>query len=136
MVAGFITFALGEWLISRAPAELWIDDALRAGLDTSRGPGIALGLFAVLSVLYLVLPSTRPPLRYALAGALFAAVAWTAITRGFGLYLAYLGQFSGTYGPFAAAIVLMVWMYAVGTVLLVGGEISALPTRPRSPRSS
>ena len=136
MLAGFVTYALGAWILERVPPAYGVTSGLRDMIELSRGLVITAGLFIVLTLLYAALPTARVPLRHAAAGALFATIAWTVITRGFGVYLAYLGQFSGTYGAFAAGIVLMVWMYAVGTVLLLGGEISALSSRGRLSRSS
>ena len=132
MLSGFLTYALGEWLLDRVAAGYGLSGDVHTTLDMLRGPAITAGLFAVLTVLYWALPTTRVRVAYAAAGALFATVAWTAITRGFGIYLLYLGHFSGTYGAFAAGIVLMVWMYGVSTVLLIGAEISAYPIRGRS----
>jgi membrane protein len=132
MLSGFLTYAVGEWMLDRVAAGYGVSGGFQTMLDVLRGPAITLGLFAVLTVLYWALPTTRVQVVYAAAGALFATVAWTAITRGFGIYLLYLGQFSGTYGAFAAGIVLMVWMYGVSTVLLIGAEISAYPIRGRS----
>ncbi len=132
MLSGFLTYALGGWLMERLPASHEISAALRDGLDLSRGLATAVGLFVVLTLLYAVLPNGTVAFRYAAGAALFVTLVWTVITRGFGLYLTYLGQFSGTYGAFSAVIVLMVWLYAVSTVLLIGAELSAYPTRGRS----
>src|SRR6266511_4413037 len=132
MLSGFLTYALGGWLMERIPASHEISAALRDGLDLSRGLATAAGLFVVLTLLYAVLPNGTVAFRYAAGAALFVTLAWTAITRGFGLYLTYLGQFSGTYGAFSAVIVLMVWLYAISTILLIGAELSAYPTRGRS----
>jgi membrane protein len=132
MVVGFVTYAVGGWLSQRMATGYVPDDAVETLWALAHGPGVTIGLFFVLTGFYALLPCINVPVRHAAAGALFATLAWTAITRGFGFYLEHFGQFSGTYGAFATGILLMVWLYAVGTVLLVGGEISAYPTRERS----
>jgi len=126
MVAGFVTYSLGAWLVEQIPAPYGPNDAFLEIWGFLQGPGVMVGLFLVLTILYVVLPNARVGLAPAAAGSLFATLAWVTITRGFGVYLQYLGQFSGTYGGFATAIVLMVWMYGVSTVLLLGGELSAV----------
>jgi len=143
IVAGFVTYTLGAWLVEQIPAAYGPSDAFHQVWGFLHGPGVILGLFLVLTILYAVLPNVRVSPVHAAAGALFATVAWVAITRGFGIYLQYLGNFAVTYGAFATGIVLMVWMYGVSIVLLLGGEISAVlagrssaptshPTRERS----
>ncbi len=132
MVIGFVTYAVGGWLSQKMAAKFVPDDAVEALWALAHGPGVTLGLFLVLTGFYALLPCINVPLRQAAGGALFATLAWTAITRGFGFYLEHFGQFSGTYGAFATGILLMVWLYAVGTVLLVGGEISAQGSRRSS----
>ena len=81
---------------------------------------------AVLIVLYALLPNVRVSPRQALPGALFATLAWTGITVGFSFYLSYFGNFTRTFGTLGTAVILMFWMYTIGMVLLVGGEINAL----------
>lgn len=119
-----------DWVHSvvytRSPGLLTISAGFALFGATAGISVLAKGLFLVLTILYVVLPNAGVGLAPAAAGALFATLAWVAITRGFGVYLQYLGQFSGTYGGFATAIVLMVWMYGVSTVLLLGGELSAV----------
>jgi membrane protein len=124
--AGFVTYTLGGRLVEYIPATYAANDAFLGIWEFLHGPGLVIGLFVVITILYVVLPNTRVRVVHAAAGALFATLAWVVITRGFGLYLQYLGNFAFTYGAFATAIVLMVWMYGVSTVLLVGGEISAV----------
>ena len=125
ILVGFFTYTFGAWLVEEIPATSEQHDTLVQVWELLHGPGIVVGLFLVLTILYAVLPNTRVRLLHAAAGALFATLAWVVITRGFGLYLQYLGNFAFTYGAFATAIVLMVWMYGVSTVLLLGGEIGA-----------
>lgn len=132
MVVGFVTYAVGAWLSQKMAAGFVPDDAIATLWALLHGPGVTIGLFLVLTGFYGLLPCINVPLRHAAAGALFATFAWTAIARGFAFYLEHFGQFSGTYRAFATGILLMVWLYAVGTVLLVGGEISARGSRRAS----
>ena len=55
-----------------------------------------------------------------------ATVALIVASLGFRLYVANFGNYSATYGSIGAVIVLMLWFYLVGLVILVGAEIDAI----------
>ena len=49
------------------------------------------------------------------------------ISLGFRLYVMHFGQFNKTYGTIGAAIVVLLWFYLSGLVLLVGAELNSEP---------
>jgi membrane protein len=44
----------------------------------------------------------------------------------FTVYIQNFGDYDATYGSIGAVIILMLWLYIVGLVILVGSEINAL----------
>ncbi len=77
---------------------------------------------------YILLPSrptTGQEKGRLLVGALIAALFWLAATAGFRFYIASLGTFSETYGILGTMIVILLWMWISGMVVLLGGEIGA-----------
>jgi membrane protein len=44
---------------------------------------------------------------------------------GLRIYLHYFNSYSATYGSLGAVIVLMLWFYATGLAMLIGGQINA-----------
>jgi len=126
MLVGVMAFTLGQW----AGPQLARDPRLAQGFldfwELLRGPVLLVGLFAVLAVVYRVLPTARVTFRQALPGAAFAALAWFTLLHAFSFYLAHFGIFGPTYGALSVVIVLLVWLYAVSVILLVGGEINAM----------
>lgn len=92
------------------------------------------GLFLVLPVvffpLYYVLPARDVTVREAIPGAVFAGVAWSLLGAAFGLYTSVAGGFQ-LYGVLAGVLLLLVWFYFGGLVLLVGVALNAvLAERP------
>jgi len=57
-------------------------------------------------------------------GAFVAVALWLVISFGFRLYLRYFDSYSVTYGSLGAVIVLMLWFYLTGVVILIGGEVN------------
>lgn len=84
-------------------------------------------IFAVLTLMYWVIPNTEPRLTLIsiIPGALFATVGWLALTYGFSFYVGNFSNFGATYGSIAGVIVLMLWLYLTGMILILGGLLNA-----------
>ena len=50
---------------------------------------------------------------------------WLVVSLGFKAYVDNFGDYNKVYGSIAGVIVLMLWLYWSGMVLLLGGEINA-----------
>jgi membrane protein len=61
-----------------------------------------------------------------LPGAVFAAAGWIIVSMLFSFYVGTFANYSATYGSIGGIIVLMIWFYLTGTLLILGGEINAL----------
>ena len=75
--------------------------------------------------LYYLFPDTEITLREALPGTVFAALGWTALATGFGLYASVAGGFQ-LYGVIGGVLLLVTWFYFAGNVLLVGAVLNAV----------
>jgi len=84
-------------------------------------------IFLVLMLMYWMIPNTDPRLRVTsvIPGSIFATLAWLILIYGFSFYLDYFGNFSSTYGSIAGVIVLMLWLYFTGMILIFGGLLNA-----------
>ncbi len=78
-------------------------------------------------VIYYALPDRdqRDAKMIILKGAAFAAVLWVLATAAFRIYISNFSSYSDTYGFLGAVIVLLLWLYLTGIVLLLGGELNA-----------
>ncbi|MEO5867278.1 MAG: YihY/virulence factor BrkB family protein [Sphingomonas sp.] len=56
-------------------------------------------------------------------GSVLTAVAWLAVTLGFGIYVANFGKYDATYGSLGAVVVLLMWLYLSAYALLLGAEL-------------
>ncbi|HWP42602.1 MAG TPA: YihY/virulence factor BrkB family protein [Blastocatellia bacterium] len=87
-----------------------------------------LGLFMLtvgLSVLYYFAPNARQRWKLVTPGAIFAVVAIVLVSYLFSLYLRFAPSYNVTYGSLGAVVVLMLWLYLMGLIVLLGGEINA-----------
>lgn len=79
----------------------------------------------VLMVIYAIAPNKRIRLSEVMVGAIFATVSWQLISYLFSIYIANFSNFSATYGSLGGVIILMLWFFLSGYIIVVGGEINA-----------
>ena len=82
-----------------------------------------------LSILYYVAPNAELPFKWITPGGMVATVLMGISSVGLNLYVTDFGRYGQIYGPLAAVIVLMLWLYVTGLALLVGAEMNAVLTR-------
>lgn len=109
----------------------WIGEPLGFGavfstLGSILGYAVGLALmFMGVELIYYVGPDGKRSWRLISPGAVFAVIAIIAGSLLFSVYLRVAPSNSATYGSLGAVITLMLWLYLIGLVLLVGGEINA-----------
>ena len=85
---------------------------------------VLFGLF--LAVIYRYGPSRdEPEWVWVSPGSIFAVIAWTLMTVGFGFYVSRFGSYNETYGSLGAIIVTLTWMYLTAVIIVIGAEITA-----------
>ncbi|WRP07153.1 YihY/virulence factor BrkB family protein [Rossellomorea aquimaris] len=85
-------------------------------------------LFIIFIGLYYFAPSKRIKCLSAFPGAIFATLGWVLASLAFSYYVGSFGNYSATYGSIGGIIVLMIWFYLTGIIIMIGGEINALVT--------
>jgi len=92
----------------------------------ARWPGALATALLVFSYIYHVTPDVRQRgSRSVLPGALVGVALWLGASAAFSTYLANFKSFNVAYGSFAAAIILLVWLWLTNVALLVGAEVNA-----------
>jgi membrane protein len=92
----------------------------------ARWPGAFASALLVFSFIYYVTPNVhRRAFRGITSGALIGVAMWLAASAAFSGYLANFKSFNVTYGSFAAAIILLVWLWLTNVALLFGAEVNA-----------
>src|SRR5690625_1897605 len=83
-------------------------------------------LIIVLYVHYNLDPNRKVNLKEAFCGVIFATFGWQIVSLGFSYYVSTLGNFSATYGSLGTVIVLMLWFYLSGIIIMLGGVINSV----------
>ncbi|MEH6993841.1 YihY/virulence factor BrkB family protein [Neobacillus drentensis] len=82
-------------------------------------------LFLIFTGLYWIAPNVKLRCRSAFPGAGFATVGWILSSYALSFYVSKFNNFSLTYGSIGAIIVLLIWLYISGFIIILGGEINA-----------
>lgn len=85
-----------------------------------------------LALLYMLAQGRRQPLREVLPGVVTSLIAWMVLSMAFSYYVETMGRYSVLYGSIATVIVVLLWLYMSGQVLILGAEFSAALTEKRN----
>ncbi|HEX7065099.1 MAG TPA: YihY/virulence factor BrkB family protein [Bacillales bacterium] len=113
---------IGDFIFSR----LGIDSDLRVAFVVLRWLFSFVVIVAVISGLYYFAPNKKLRFKDVVTGAVTAAVGWQVISLGFSYYVSSFGHYEVTYGGIGGIIILMIWFYLTGAILIIGGEINAV----------
>lgn len=130
-LAGFVIMSLALVLYGPTIGR-WIADRMGFGIaftgiwNVLQWPVIAGLMLMVVATIYHMCPDRRYKRWHLITpGALFAVIMWLVVSLGFKAYVDNFSDYNKVYGSIAGVIVLMLWFYWTGLVLLLGGEINA-----------
>ena len=95
---------------------------------------VPLCMLLMLWVFYYMVGRGQYRLRESLPGAVFALSFWIAVTLGFSVYVANMGGYSLLYGSLSTIMVLMLWLWLTGAVLVMGGIFNHVLVTERNVR--
>jgi membrane protein len=79
-----------------------------------------------LALTYYILPDVEQKLKYIAPGAIFSGVLWLLATWGFTQYVDHFGNYNVTYGSIGGVVVLLIWLYICGVLVILGAEVNAI----------
>lgn len=80
----------------------------------------------LIASVYTYLPNRKIQLKDTYKGVLFALIASWGANVAFSNIVVELTDYSILYGSLSAVIAFMIWLYAMGTIIMIGAEINAL----------
>jgi hypothetical protein len=78
-----------------------------------------------IALVYYLAPAVEQRWRWVTPGSVVALGLWLAMSWGLRLYVGRFADYNATYGSIGGIVLLMLWLYLTGVVLLVGAEINA-----------
>jgi membrane protein len=78
-----------------------------------------------IALIYYFAPDVEQEWIWLTPGAVFATTLWLGATLGFRYYVVNVASVTEAYGALGAAMILMLWFYVSGLVILIGAELNA-----------
>lgn len=127
LVLGGFTLIVTGGLIQDALDAYWGSSPWLLGFFAGlRWVIIVLGLLLAFALIYYLGPDVEQRFVFITPGSVLGVVLLALASLGFSWYAANFADYSATYGSVGAVIVLMLWLYLTGIVILLGSEINAL----------
>jgi membrane protein len=96
-----------------------------------RWPLATLAMTSMVAFMYQFLPNVHPRRRCILPGSIVAVLGWILASLGLRLYVGHFSSYAKTYGALGTVVVLLVWLYLWGLMIISGGQINAILDRRR-----
>jgi membrane protein len=87
---------------------------------------IAVLLLLDFALIYYFGPDVEQEFRFITPGSIVGVILLGLTSLGFRFYISHFSNYNATYGSLGAMIILMLWLYIAGLVILIGSEINAL----------
>ncbi|PRO66902.1 YihY/virulence factor BrkB family protein [Alkalicoccus urumqiensis] len=134
LLVALILPVFGQAIFDAAAQILSLPEEAALLLQAARWIGALIVIILVLSILYKTAPYMKVPFLHVIPGAVTATVLWLLASFGFSIYINNFGNFSATYGSLGGIIILMIWFFLTGAILMIGAEINAVYHRRRKGR--
>ena len=137
LIAAGLTFGVAIFILCSLALVLVGPGLLQRILGTSLGSTFEIAwnvlrwpvVFALVSagmaIIYYFAPDAQQDWVWITPGSIFATTLWVASSIGFKYYIASMGSYTESYGAIGGVMVLMLWFYISGLVILVGAEMNA-----------
>ena len=142
MILGFMLVVVSLALVVFGPevgdyfqSLIGLPDTFLALWDVLRWAGAFLAVSLAHALLYYVSPNAEVPFKWITPGGFGATVLILVSSVGLNLWVTNLGRYDQVYGQVGAIMVLMLWLYVTGLMVLIGAEINAVLARAAEERN-
>jgi membrane protein len=125
VVGAFSLVILGGVIQDQISAVFGRNQAVLIFFSVVRWIIIALFLSLGFACIYYFGPDVEQRFRFITPGSVIGVILLVIASLGFRFYITNFGDYSATYGSIGAVIILMLWLYIAGLVILIGSEINA-----------
>ncbi|SDB46708.1 membrane protein [Desulfonatronum thiosulfatophilum] len=126
VVGAFSLIVLGGIIEDWMGTRLGMSDTLIMAFAAFRWVVIVLALFLGFALIYRYAPNVEQKFKFITWGSVFGVTMLIIVSLGFSIYTSNFADYDATYGSIGAVIILMLWLYVAGLVILVGSEINAV----------
>ena len=124
VVSAFMLIVLGGVLQEWIGSHFGRSQLLLSGFALTRWLIILAFLLLGFAFIYYAGPNVEQKFKWITPGSVIGVVLLVGMSMLFRLYIEHFGNYEATYGSLGAVVILMLWFYAAGLVLLIGSEVN------------
>jgi membrane protein len=126
LILGFVGAIVAVMAAPALIAAIGLPQGVEALVTYGRWPMLAVFAIIGLAVIYRYGPSRHTPAwRWVSVGAVVATLVWLLGSFAFSVYVSNFGVYNETYGTLAGLIILLVWLWLSGFIVLLGAELNS-----------
>lgn len=126
VVGAFSLIVLGGVIEDWIGSQLGFPDVLLMVFAVFRWVVIVLALLLGFAMIYRFAPNVEQKFSFITPGSVLGVLMLIVVSIGFAIYTSNFADYNATYGSIGAVIILMLWLYIAGLVILIGSEINVL----------
>jgi membrane protein len=135
VIVTFVMIFLGGGLAKDVAGWIGLGDTAATVWTIVRWPAALVSAMLIYAIVYYAAPNVKVRrFEFVTPGAIFGVVVWLLASAAFFVYVSNFSNYEATYGTFAGAVILLVWLWLTNTVLLFGAEINAAQRLRRTPQ--
>ncbi|HEV2999469.1 MAG TPA: YihY/virulence factor BrkB family protein [Solirubrobacteraceae bacterium] len=124
-VVGLVCVLLGGDVAKDLFGRIGLGETAGAVWTYARWVGALAAMMVTFAIIYAFAPDLpQRRFRWISPGAVLGVVIWLAASGGFFFYVSNFGNYGATYGAFAGAVILLLWLYITSNAFLLGGELN------------
>ncbi len=126
IVGAFGLVIFGGWIQDRIAGFFGGGEALFTVFAIIRWVIIAVSLLLAFASMYYYGPDVEQNFKFVSPGSIIGVVLLALGSLAFRFYIEHFSNYNATYGSLGGIIILLLWLYLAGLVILLGSEINAL----------
>jgi membrane protein len=115
----------GPSLAERVASAFGLGDAFEWAWKIGQWPIVFVLVATAIALVYYFGPDAEQDWVWITPGSTLATLLWVAVSLGLKLYLSLAASYNETYGAIGGVMILLLWFYLSGLVILIGGELNA-----------
>lgn len=123
----FVLVFLGGGVASDLFGKIGLGETAAMLWKILRWPAALVIAMLIYAIVYYAAPNVEVRhFRWITPGAIVGVLLWIIASAGFFVYVSNFSSYSATYGAFAGAVILLVWLWVTNLALLFGAELNAV----------
>jgi membrane protein len=125
IIVSLVLVLVGPTLAEHVANRLYLGPAFEWTWKILQWPVVFALVATGVAIVYYYAPDVQQDWVWLTPGSIFATSVWLLVSLGFKYYVARVGAYTETYGAIGGVMVLMLWFYLSGLVILIGAEMNA-----------